>query len=75
MTTEFVNGMNNGKGDVLINHATQINAIEDLFSKCDPTASLEPSDEDMEDDVSGDIDQTVIECNRNISPVTIWTEW
>lgn len=73
--TEFVNGMNNGKGDVLINRTSQINAIKDLFSKGDPTIS-EPSDEDMAfdddcKDIGSEFDRTVIESNRNISPVTI----
>lgn len=67
--------MNNGKGDVLINRTSQINAIKDLFSKGDPTIS-EPSDEEMAfdddcKDIGSEFDRTVIESNRNISPVTI----
>ncbi|KAL3282771.1 hypothetical protein HHI36_005938 [Cryptolaemus montrouzieri] len=77
--TELVSGINNGKGDVVINRTSQVKAIEDLFcSNRDPTVSADLSEEDMltEDETGGwtvnnEMNKTVVENLQNISPATV----
>lgn len=65
---EFVNGMNNAKGDAIINQKSKLQPVEHLFDDpdIDPTVYIHSSDEEM--DVQN---VTVIENTDRISPVTV----